>query len=144
MERTGTFETPEGYRYTSHRTFERDGKEYVATIGQPNRFYVVDGQTMDKAFHADIGENRLDEFHGKALDRWVRSTHSDPKYPFFRPFEISEDGEFAYVPNKRGVTYLSMSDPHYQKRFVSFDLCGGEMAEKFRTLNALNAHCYRF
>lgn len=139
----GTFETAEGYRFTSHRVFENGGKEYVATIGQPNRFYVVDAETLEKAFHTDLADSKLGEIPEKNLDSWVRSTHSDERYPLFRPFEISENGAFAYVPNKRGITYVSTSGPTSPKRFLSFELSGMEVAGKLSKLRAINAHCYR-
>lgn len=98
---------------------------------------------MREISHSDLGETLLDSTPASKLDAWVRSTHTDERYPFYRPFEMSEDGELAYVPNKRGVTYLSVMKPGIPKKFVSFELCDKEMAAKFKRLNALNAHCYR-
>lgn len=56
---------------------------------------------MKEISHADLADSLLDSVPPSKMDAWVRSTHTDERYPFFRPFEISEDGELAYVPNKR-------------------------------------------
>ncbi|MFB0964567.1 MAG: hypothetical protein QMC36_02560 [Patescibacteria group bacterium] len=98
---------------------------------------------MKEVSHVDLADSLLDSIPAAKMDVWVRSTHTDERYPFFRPFEISEDGELAYVPNKRGIAYVSLMKPGMPKKFVSFEISNPEIASKFKKLTALNAHCYR-
>lgn len=142
MEKRATFETPEGYRFTSHRFFRNENGEFVATIGQPNRFYVINAATMRKAFHVDLAENRLHDFAFMRPGDFVRSTHADERYRFFRPFEISKNGRTAYVPHRTGALHVSLVGPSAPVRLWNYSSIGGKTAEILDRLRVLNAHCY--
>ena len=47
----GTFSNPTGYRFTTHRVFDYNGKSYLCTIGHPNRLVFVDTETMEMLFY---------------------------------------------------------------------------------------------
>lgn len=122
--------------------FENRLGRFVATIGQPNRFFVVRASDMKEAFHLDLAGNRLLEYRGKALDAWVRSTHTDPNYRFFRPFEISENGATAYVPHRQGAYYVDLLNPGAPAKSWNFSATNPEIRSELERLRVVNAHAY--
>lgn len=106
LNKVATFTNPSGYRFTSHKVFTWKEKTYVCTLGQPNRLFFIDAETMELEFFEDIGEDFL-------------STQSDLKsflnYADFEPFviktiEVSADGNFIFLLSYDYIYFYSFPE----------------------------------
>jgi hypothetical protein len=89
----GVFRHPTGYRFTSHVVFQRDGREYLCTVGQPNRLFLVDAETMQLVAFKDIGEDCLSAQEDVAL---YLTTHN-LEATAMRAMAASEDGRYLTI-----------------------------------------------
>ena len=142
LRKTGTFETLTGYRFTSHRAFSYGGKNFVATIGQPGRFFLIDGKTMKEVFHADIIPSGIDSIPPSEMNAWIRLTNDYSKFTFFRPFDISEDGTTAFIPSETGLRHLRLFETEKRFDFIGFENMPREISELLKGLKIINAHAY--
>lgn len=101
------FEDPTGFRFTAHKAFKRNGHPYVVTIGHPNRLFIVDGISMEKIKHIDLGgETVLDQEDNRIF---VNQTEFSDYHPLrFSTMEISEDGNHLIFWDETHVNLLDL------------------------------------
>ncbi len=102
---------------------------------------------MQEAFHIDLARNDIDSVPIEDVPGWVRKTHSGSGYPYFRPFEISENGNAAYVPFKNGAVHVQLTAPSPEKKEIRYgnseNSSTTDFDEKFKQLTSISAHCYK-
>jgi len=59
LDHIGAFKFSEGYRYTTHRIFFNEGKQYIVTFAEPNRLIFIDAETMEFIFSYDVDEQNM-------------------------------------------------------------------------------------
>lgn len=84
----GSFSSPFGYRFASHRLFRYRDKLYICTIAHPNRILFIDAKTMKLVFYEDIEFDELSNF--QELDVYLSARESDFQIV---PIEVSVSGE---------------------------------------------------
>lgn len=94
----GSFSHPTGYRFTSHKTFEFEGKTKICAIGQTERLFLFDVESGSLEYYSDIdphfAEMPKEERFGK------------PPIDSIGPigaFEISSSGRYAFIFSHRGI-----------------------------------------
>ncbi len=97
-----TFTHEKGYRFTSHRIFDFEGKPYLCTFAQPNRLYLVDAEKMELIHSEDIGEDFLS---GKEnIGEFLNNTDTEPYA--LKEIEVSDDGKMLFfLDNKHLYLY---------------------------------------
>ena len=93
LTKVGTFSVPDGYRFTTHKVFRYQGKPYICTFGQPNRLFLIDGETMEMLHTEDIG---TDMISGHAdLREYLNTTNLE--WATIKTIEVSEDGQYLLL-----------------------------------------------
>lgn len=104
------FIDPTGYRYTSHKAFKKNNHPYIATIGHPNRLFIVDGISMEKIKEIDLGgENLFDNSDNikNFLNQSDRFDNYDPLR--FSTVENSDNGEFLIFWDDVNVNSINLN-----------------------------------
>ncbi len=102
--KTGTFTDQTAYRFTTHKIFDYDGKSYLCSFGQPNRFFLIDADTMRLVYYLDLGKDVLSDKND------IRSFLNNNKLESMsmRAFEVSQDGEILFVIGYSGIYFLDI------------------------------------
>jgi hypothetical protein len=91
-----TFIHEKWYRFTSHKVFSFQGHEYICTLGQPNRLFFINAESMELEYFFDLHFNLLEKLDGELLRRYLC------KWPFIhwfaRALEVSASGRFIFIP----------------------------------------------
>lgn len=97
------FSDPSGFRFTSHVVFQRDGREFVATFGNPNRLFIVDGESMETVASRDMGKTNLPELGG------VGYAIGSPNFErhAIKALCVSADGELLMFPSEDDLVIVS-------------------------------------
>lgn len=77
---------------------------------------------MEEVFHTDLATKGVSDCPiGHDVPKWMRSTHTDGRYLYFRPFEVSSDGRTAFVPNRYGFRYVDLTDSKIPQKSFGFE-----------------------
>jgi hypothetical protein len=93
VEEKGAFRHPTGFRFTSHVVFQADGREWVCAMGQPNRLFLVDADTMELAAFCDIGPDHLSAQPDIGL--YLSGHNLEPQA--MRALAASDDGRYLAI-----------------------------------------------
>lgn len=99
----GSFSHPTGYRFVSHKVFTFNGKKYLCTIGQPNRLFFADAETMELIYFDDIGENFLT--NQSDIKHFLNSGNFESKT--IKTIEVSENGEIIFLVDYEFIYFYS-------------------------------------
>jgi hypothetical protein len=99
----GSFSHPTGYRFVSHKIFTFKEKKYICTIGQPNRLFFADAETMDLLFFDDIGEDLLSD--QSDIKSFLNNGNLESKT--IKTIEVSADGEIIFLLDYEFVYFYS-------------------------------------
>lgn len=93
------FSHPTSLRMTSHRLFTAGGKRLVATIGHPNRLFVIDAESMQPVHYEDIGRPILADAPSalKYLNDNIVASNADA----IIPLEAGEDGMLLLIGREK-------------------------------------------
>jgi hypothetical protein len=106
----GVFRHPTGYRLASHVVLESGGREYLCTVGQPNRLFLVDAESMEAVAWTDIGTDHL----SKAGDIGKHLSHTNLEAEAARALSASEDGKYVVLAGGTGVAVVDLGPPDRQ------------------------------
>lgn len=101
LTKMGTFQIPDGYRYTTHKFFRNNGRSYLCTFSQPNRLLLIDAETMTLIHHEDIGRDVLSKSEN-VLDL-INSNNLEPVT--IKTIEVSDDGEILFFIGYDGIYF---------------------------------------
>ncbi|MGM5483199.1 MAG: hypothetical protein ACQESF_07070, partial [Nanobdellota archaeon] len=99
----GVFKDNRGFRFTSHKILEYNGKKYIVTVGQPNRLFIVDAEDMSLKHYDIIGK----DIFPKGVDpkKYLNENQNKIK-DMIRPVEITENGaNIILISNSYIVIY---------------------------------------
>lgn len=101
-----TFNNSKGYRYTAHKIFVRNGEPKIATIGHPNRLFIIDGISMDKYDYIDLGENVLDKVDDVKtyLNKMDHANHWNPLR--YSTMESSYGGRYLLLWDQQDILII--------------------------------------
>ena len=102
VEERGVFQHPQGFRFVSHVMLQTRGREYLATVGQPNRLLLVDAQSMQLVAARDIGPDRL----SSSADLPFYLSRTDLEADSIRCLAASEDGRYLAAGSNDAVTIV--------------------------------------
>lgn len=100
------FKHKTGYRFTSHKTFYFKDKSYVATFGQPNRLFLIDGETMSLIHYEDIGKNCLS--NQEDIEYFINYRTIEDLTVL--SLEVSDDGEILFFIGYDGIYFYSVPE----------------------------------
>jgi hypothetical protein len=106
LAKIGTFQIPDGYRYTTHKFFRNNGKSYLCTFSQPNRLLLIDAETMTLIHHEDIGIDVLSKAEN-VLD-FINYNNLEPIT--IKTIEVSADGEILFFIGYDGIYFYDFSN----------------------------------
>ena len=104
VEEQGVFRHPTGFRFTSHVVFQADHREYLCTVGQPNRLFVIDGETMELVAFRDIGTDYL----SSQTDIASYLSRSKLEGEAIRALAVSEDGKYLVLAGGDGLSVVEL------------------------------------
>ncbi len=117
FKKVATFTDQTGYRMTNCKIFHYQGKSYLSSIGQPNRLFIIDAETMTKLFCDDIGENVL----SSQKDIRYFLNNSDLENITLRALEISDDGELIFILSNKYIYFYSFPERRLLTRLPYHD-----------------------
>ena len=97
LTKVSTFSNPSAYRFTTHKLFSFEGKDYICSFGQPNRLYFIDAQTLKTAYYDDIGENVLSG--QEDIGNFLNYNNLEPIT--LVALEVSSDGELLFLVSQK-------------------------------------------
>jgi len=107
VEQVGEFSDLKGYRFTSHKLIRINGNSYIATIGHPNRLFIINCQTMKKEYHFDIKKNIIGKVKGD-----VRKFLNDEYNPYatdpHRYSALETIGNYIVLIDQEEVLFFSL------------------------------------
>lgn len=92
------FSDPKAYRLTSHRLFKFDNKQYVVTIGHPNRLFVIDAESMEVVHFEDIGRPIV-SLHSD-LKKYLNESFLSSNEDAIVPIEVGSNGMLLLIGQK--------------------------------------------
>ena len=92
LDHIGAFKFSEGYRYTTHRLFYHEGKQYIVTFAEPNRLIFIDAQTMELLFFYDVDEQNLLS-NNDDIGIYINCMVNGKSY---LALEVTSDGEYIF------------------------------------------------
>jgi hypothetical protein len=102
VEEEAAFQHPKGYRFTSHKVFLSEGREYLCTMGHPNRLLLIDAEKMNLLAWRDLGEDYLSS--RKDVAAYLSATNLEA--PAIRAIAVSEDGLYLALGGAGAVTVV--------------------------------------
>lgn len=106
-----TFRNKSGFRFTSHKFFRYNKKPYVIVFGQPNRLFVIDGETMNLCYQEDIEECELSE--NINAREYLNKRKNDFEIV---PLEVSIDGKFFVFLSERDIYLYDFKEKKIAKK----------------------------
>lgn len=108
----GSFSTPKGYRFTTHKIMNFNGKSYLCTLAQPNRLMVVDAEKMELEYTYDIERDELSDINDVSLYINCRKTDFE-----IVSLEVSQDEKYLIMI---GPSYVYFFD--FAKKEIVYKL----------------------
>jgi aminoglycoside phosphotransferase len=138
-EEQGVFQHRTGFRFTSHVVFQTGNREYLCTIGQPNRLFLIDAESMELVAFKDLGPNRL----SSETDLLPYVSSAKVAEGAIAALSVSEDGKYLAVARTDGVAVVDLGSMNIIDSLpVMASLCrlaGRAVGEIFHDA----AHCQR-
>jgi len=106
LEKRGVFTRPDGYRYTTHRFFTHNGQRYLCTLGQPNRLFFINADTMEMLYYDDIEVDVISEQSN--IRDFLNYTQLEPLA--IRAIEISSDGQYIFLLGHTHMHFYSFPE----------------------------------
>lgn len=131
LELMGSFSTPKGYRFTTHKIFKNNGKSYFCTFGQPNRLIVVDADKMEELYTYDVD---IDELSSKGdVSLYINSRESDFEIV---SIEVTKDGKYILFIGPEYVYFFDFVKREivHKINFINIDFTneGIELSKDYR------------
>jgi len=106
MIKMGSFCNPRGFRFTSHRLFTYNGRQYICTIGYPNRLFFIEADTMKLLYHYDIDKDVLSSLTDICT---FLNTYYDYANIFYS-FEVSSENGIVLILGIQDVYFYDFND----------------------------------
>jgi hypothetical protein len=103
-EERGVFQHPTAFRFASHIVFESAGREFLCTVGQPNRLFLVDAESMKLVAFKDIGIDHI----SSATNLPFFLSRTNLESVAVRSLSASEDGRFLAIADSQTVFVLDL------------------------------------
>jgi hypothetical protein len=103
-EEEGVFQHPTGFRFTSHVMFQAGNREYICTLGQPNRLFLIDAESMELVAFKDLGPNRL----SSETDLLPYVSSAKVAAGGLAALSVSEDGKYLAVARADGMVVVDL------------------------------------
>lgn len=138
-EEQGVFQHPTGFRFTSHVVFQTGNREFICTMGQPNRLFLIDAESMELAAFRDLGPDRL----SSETDLLPYMSSAKAAAGAIGTLSVSEDGKYLAVASADAVVVVDLGSMNIIDSLpVTASLCrlaGRAAGEIFHDA----AHCQR-
>ena len=123
VEKVGEFYNDYGYRFTSHKLVRVDGHPYIATIGHPNRLFMIDCHTMKEAYHYDIKKNIIGNVDG-SVRQFLNNFYTPLASVPYRYSALETRGDYILLVNQEEILFFSLKkrDIEYS---IKYDLPDG-------------------
>lgn len=107
LEHKATFQDPRGFRFTSHKILNYGGKEYIVTMGEPNRLFIIDAEDMTLHHYDTIGKEVIPENE----DPMTFLNANVSKLPdSIKPVEVSQNGEYIILISYHNIMVYSFPE----------------------------------
>jgi hypothetical protein len=139
VEERGVFLHPLGFRFASHVMIQNRGREFIVTIGHPNRLMVVDAESMTLASWRDIGPDHI----SSKADLQFYLNRSDLETVAVRSLAAGEDGRYLAISRNDAVLILDSSSLETVDTIpVSAEICRLAGCASGKVIND-GVHCQR-
>jgi len=106
LKKTDSFRHPFGFKFTSHRVFYFEGKEYLCTLGAPNRLFVINAKNMKLVYYKDIGKKYLSGINPDKIEKYLDIILR----PASLALEVSSDGRFILMFDYEGIIFFDIKE----------------------------------